>query len=124
MRMARTTPLVEHMRLAPTGDDSPTVAVGTPAWFAWLEAATIFAFRGEQGSFTARKERAGRGGVYWKAYRKRDGKLRHAYLGKSTELTRDNLRATAAKLAARFEPTVPAAPLSPLDARPPPAEAL
>jgi predicted ATPase/DNA-binding NarL/FixJ family response regulator len=79
------------------------LSVGTPAWYAWLSAATIFAFRSEVGSFTARKEQAGhkRGGWYWRAYRKRGGKLRRVYVGTSENLTLDRLRTVAATLAAQ-----------------------
>src|SRR5215472_17499308 len=87
------------------------VQVGTPAWSAWLESATRFAFRSPFGTFTARKERAGhqRGEWYWRAYRKRGGKLYRAYLGHSAALTGAHLHAVAAKLseqqeAARGEP--------------------
>jgi hypothetical protein len=38
------------------------IAVGTPAWYAWLEDATTFAFRSAVGGFTARKERHGQTG--------------------------------------------------------------
>jgi LuxR family transcriptional regulator, maltose regulon positive regulatory protein len=42
------------------------VAVGTSAWYAWLETATTFTFASEGGQFTAHKARAGnrRGGWY------------------------------------------------------------
>jgi predicted ATPase/DNA-binding CsgD family transcriptional regulator len=77
--------------------------VDTPNWFAWLPTASTFAFLGEQGTFTARKERAGsrRGGEYWKAYRRRRGKLYRAYLGKSEELTLERLQAVALALASK-----------------------
>ena len=53
------------------------LTVGTLAWYAWLSTATAFAFRSEVGTFTARREQAGhkRGGWYWRAYRKRAGRL-------------------------------------------------
>src|SRR5215470_6853023 len=81
------------------------VQVGTPAWSAWLESATRFAFRSPFGTFTARKERAGnqRGEWYWRAYRKRGGKLYRAYLGHSSALTGTHLHAVAAKLTAQQE---------------------
>ena len=83
------------------------ITVGTPAWYAWLRTANTFAFRSEQGLFTARKEQAGnkRGGWYWRAYRRRDGKLHRVYLGTSEELTLDRLRTAARTLAAK-DPTV------------------
>ncbi|SRR5579875_598975 len=76
--------------------------VGTPGWYEWLSTATSFAFTCEQGSFTARKEqvRGKQDGWYWKAYRKQQGKLSRAYLGKSEELTRERLIAAAVALAA------------------------
>jgi LuxR family maltose regulon positive regulatory protein len=97
--MARTTPRVERSTLIGAAGDGSTIAIGTPAWYAWLEQATTFAFIGEQGSFTARKERRARAGGYWKAYRKQAGTLRSAYLGKSTDLTLDRLNAVALSLA-------------------------
>jgi LuxR family maltose regulon positive regulatory protein len=64
-----------------------------------LEQVTTFAFVGVEGSFTARKERRGRTGWYWKAYRKRAGMVRSAYLGKSADLTLDRLNKIARDLA-------------------------
>jgi len=53
--MAGTTPRVERGTLVGGAADGSTIAIDTPAWLAWLETATTFAFVGEQGSFTARK---------------------------------------------------------------------
>ena len=85
--MARTTPRIHGEILLQPGQPTDPIEVGTPAWFAWLEAATTFSFADAAGSFTARKERSGRSGSYWKAYRMRGGMLRRAYLGKSSDLT-------------------------------------
>jgi predicted ATPase/DNA-binding CsgD family transcriptional regulator len=76
------------------------ILLETSEWYAWLELASTFTFRSASGTFTARKERAGnkRGGRYWKAYRKREGKLLSAYLGKSETLTNQRLHAIAATL--------------------------
>ena len=82
--MVRETPLVVGSRLTvPVGDAAMAYVVGTSDWFGWLVEATRFAFRGPEGTFSARKERAGhgRGGWYWKAYRRCDGRLRRVYLG-------------------------------------------
>jgi predicted ATPase/DNA-binding CsgD family transcriptional regulator len=75
-------------------------AVDTPEWYDWLETASTFTFRSASGAFTARKEQAGnkRGGQYWRAYRRRNGKLHRAYLGKPQEVTLERLNATAAVL--------------------------
>jgi len=75
--------------------------VGTPAWYGWLQTATIFRVRSPFGTFTVRRERAGhqRGDWYWRAYRKREGRLHRVYLGKAEELALDRLHAVAAALA-------------------------
>src|SRR5437868_518225 len=80
------------------GDQEHFLTVDTLAWYTWLEAETIFAFVGEAGTFTARKERMQRGGEYWKAYRKLNGRLYRAYLGKSSDLTLERLNSVAALL--------------------------
>src|SRR5438270_10866275 len=100
--MAKMTPLVRGDRLIYQQDDHEQVlAVGTPGWFAWLETAMTFAFTGDIGTFTARKERAGnqRGGWYWKAYRTQHGKHSSLYLGKTEALTLERLNAVAEALA-------------------------
>lgn len=81
------------------------VVVGTPPWYAWLETATTFTFECEAGQFTAHKARAGnrRGGWYWRAYRRQQGKLSRCYLGVSTNLTLPCLRGAARRLAAHAE---------------------
>src|SRR5690349_11929030 len=96
--MARATPLVEHDRLTGHGGTAP-IAVGSPAWFAWLEQASLFAFRSSAGSFTARREGRARGGGYWRAYRTIAGRQRRAYLGRAADLTIERLRAAAIQLA-------------------------
>jgi LuxR family maltose regulon positive regulatory protein len=65
--MARSTPRVEGGALQGFHGQPDAIAVGTPAWYAWLEQATTFAFTSEQGRFTARKERSRQSGWYWKA---------------------------------------------------------
>jgi LuxR family maltose regulon positive regulatory protein len=83
------------------------VLVDTPSWYAWLETATTFTFTGEEGTFTAHKARAGnrRGGWYWRAYRRKRGRLLRCYLGVSTNLTLANLYEVARCLAADGEGT-------------------
>jgi LuxR family transcriptional regulator, maltose regulon positive regulatory protein len=101
MIMARATPRIQGTILHQPGQTTALIEVGTPAWFTWLEQATTFAFTDAAGSFTARKERSGRSGFYWKAYRMRGGTLHRAYLGKSSELTLARLQAAAQELAER-----------------------
>ncbi len=82
-----------------------TVQVGASTWYAWLETATSFTFRSDEGTFTAHKARASnrRGGWYWCAYRRRHGHLSRFYLGTSAKLTVHRLREAARQLAARSE---------------------
>jgi hypothetical protein len=101
-----TIPVVQGETLLYLSDGQEArLTVGTHAWYAWLSTATSFAFRSPFGTFTARKERAGnqRGDWYWRAYRKRGGKLYRAYLGHSSALTGAHLHAMAAKLTAQEE---------------------
>src|ERR1044071_2886055 len=98
--MARTTPRVHNETLTwQSGAQVHCLTVETASWYTWLEQASTFAFEGPTGTFTARKEHMQRGGAYWKAYRKRAGKLHRAYLGKSNEITLERLQEVAAVLA-------------------------
>src|SRR5919112_5093724 len=105
--MARRTPHVANGMLhAQESPGAPEVAVDSPAWSAWLEdrATRSFSFEGQSGTFTARRERRSGGDeAYWSAYRKQDGKLRKAYLGKADKLTLARLEDAAARLAGHGE---------------------
>ena len=95
-------PVVQGETLLYLSDEQDNqVQVGTPAWYTWLSTARSFAFRSALGSFTARREPASnkRGGEYWRAYRKHEGRLHRVYLGKSEELTLDRLNSAAVTLA-------------------------
>jgi predicted ATPase/DNA-binding CsgD family transcriptional regulator len=59
-----------------------------------LEEHSLFLFEDASSRFSARKERRS-GGWYWYAYRRQQGKLRSAYLGKSSELTQERLSTIA-----------------------------
>jgi LuxR family maltose regulon positive regulatory protein len=98
--MSCRTPLVEPTGLYEPGITQP-IALGTPAWFAWLsdDRHCSFHFRHPLGDFTARKERKQRGQWYWVAYRQIHGKLYKTYLGKSEALTETHLCAAAQDLA-------------------------
>src|SRR5258708_10262304 len=99
--MGQIPPIIEHGILTYQRDGHPTqVVVDSLDWYAWLQTASTFTFRGEDSSFTAHKERAGnrRGRLYWRAYHTWKGKLQRAYLGQSEELTLARLKAAAAVL--------------------------
>src|SRR5260370_37473880 len=71
----------------------------SPAWFRWLDLVSSFAFWGQGGHFTARKERRPRGEAYWYAYVGVGKKLAKKYLGRTAELTLARLEEAATLLA-------------------------
>jgi LuxR family maltose regulon positive regulatory protein len=82
------------------------------AWHEWLDQVSSFAFQGKDGAhFTALKERRGRSGAYWTAYRKVGGKLKRKYLGLSKEVTLTALEQAAAALMQLEIPTTSPPPL-------------
>ena len=68
------------------------LALGTAAWFGWLEKANCFCYLSSHSSYrlTIRKEKR-RNRWYWYAYLKVDRKLHNAYLGQSQALTEERL---------------------------------
>lgn len=79
---------------------SPSALQHASEWMEWLAGHEQFRFDGAAGHFSARRE-CRHGGDYWYAYRRRDGILHKAYLGKSTDLSLDRLEEAAANLAGR-----------------------
>ncbi len=58
--MALISPIIQDGILTYLRDESPIqIVVDSPNWYAWLQSASTFTFRSEEGFFTARKERAG-----------------------------------------------------------------
>jgi LuxR family transcriptional regulator, maltose regulon positive regulatory protein len=102
--MVRRTPYVADGVLHVPGlRGDPGIGVDSASWAAWLTdpATRSFSFQGSESRYTARKELRSRGGEYWVAYRKRDGKLHKAYLGKAHNVTLARLNEVAAALAGR-----------------------
>ena len=91
------------------------MAVGSPAWFVWLDdpGNRSFSFEGSVGTLTARKERRGAADGYWTAYRKRNGKLFKTYLGKAEKVTPHRLDEAARFLAGPDGPDVALPPAEP-----------
>lgn len=82
------------------------IRLDTAAWFAWLEMPSVVSFAYPivdasagwiAGYMTVRKERRSRGSQYWVAYRRRAGRLRKVYLGRSSQVTSARLAAVAAQ---------------------------
>jgi LuxR family maltose regulon positive regulatory protein len=65
---------------------SLSIVLDSPAWFAWLDQVSSFAFTGKSGSYTARKETR-HGDLYWYAYLRIGEKLTKKYLGKTSIMT-------------------------------------
>src|SRR6266702_740807 len=74
------------------------IALESPAWFAWLDHISSFAFWGKSGHYTARKESRPRGEGYWYAYLGIGKKLMKRYLGKTGDLTSARLEQVAEEL--------------------------
>ncbi len=72
----------------------------SPSWFDWLDTVSSFAFQGQSGSFTARKETRQRGDVYWYAYLKSEGNVSKKYVGKTAHLTLSRLEHIAREVSA------------------------
>ena len=102
--MQRTKPTVKEGLLYQSESDGDSIGVGTPEWYAWLEHHDSFAFVDRVGTFTARKSIVKTGDSYWKAYRKRQGKLYRIHLGHSQTLTLERLQATAQAFAGELVP--------------------
>ena len=79
----------------------------SPAWFAWLDQVSSFAFVGKRGHYTARKEAKQRGDRYWSAYLTTGEHLTKKYLGKSADLTLARLEHIAGILPAQREDQLP-----------------
>ena len=100
-------PVVKKGRL--TAYDAETglsysIRVGSKRWSDWLADNKTFIFEGEAGHFSARREMR-RGMPYWYAYRRREGTLHKAYVGKAEDLTTDRLEQVSAQLAGQASPS-------------------
>jgi len=96
--MAKTTPQIHDRQLFCHPESEPLCAVDSPAWFAWLETATIFRYFSQQrqnwhshyyspfAPISLRRERR-RQGWLWYAQRRVRGLLHKRYAGRSVDLT-------------------------------------
>jgi LuxR family transcriptional regulator, maltose regulon positive regulatory protein len=93
-------PRVVEGILSVPGSSAGAITVGSASWISWLTdpRTRSFSFRAPSGSFTARRERRARGGDYWIAYRRKEGKLHKSYLGKAEDLTLARLEQIASTL--------------------------
>jgi len=81
------------------GNEALTIVSASPVWLLGVGQTCSFAFHGQYGSYTARKERKQRGEEgYWYAYARVGGKLIKRYLGKSINLTLARLEQAAQEL--------------------------
>ena len=77
------------------GDDALDLIPDSLAWLVWVCQVSSFAFHGQHGSCTVRKERKRRGGEYWYAYARVEGNLSKRYLGRDSDLTLRRLEQVA-----------------------------
>ncbi len=94
-------PVVTHnilTYLAGARDRALRIVVGSTEWFDWLVHNNAFRFEDANGHFSARRE-VRRGRPYWYAYRRQNGKLANAYLGRTEELREKRLAQVCAALA-------------------------
>ncbi len=106
--MQHTIPLVEGGGLYHLENGANPIAVGTPAWYDWLDHHTSFLFVDRGGGFTAYKSSADPGDLGWNASRTRLGKRYSVSLGSSSTLTLSRLQAAARTLAAEYAAAEPA----------------
>lgn len=85
-------------------EDGDTLAVGSSAWYSWLEEHSSFRFDSGDNLFTAVK-RTYETGDYWYANRKIEGKTANKYLGKSEALTVNRMKEIAVKLSQPVQPS-------------------
>ena len=76
------------------------IRIGSSRWREWLADHSTFVFEGGAGHFTAQRELR-RGCAFWYAYRRREGKLCKAYLGKSEDLNEAVFEQASAHLSGR-----------------------
>ncbi|GHO50527.1 LuxR C-terminal-related transcriptional regulator [Ktedonospora formicarum] len=81
-------------------------------WFAWLATCSSFAFQGQYGHLTLRKENRKRGAGYWYAYRTQNQRTRKRYVGRSEDLMLAHLEECASRLTGNKQP--PTLPLTPV----------
>ncbi len=103
-------PVVSAQWVRDPAQAGQTIRLDTPAWFAWLEAATTVHFSYPLfdpscgyiiGFMTVRKERRQRGGQYWAVFRRQGTRLCKIYLGHSAAVTQTRLETIAAQLRTR-----------------------
>ncbi|HZU02525.1 MAG TPA: LuxR C-terminal-related transcriptional regulator [Ktedonobacteraceae bacterium] len=79
-------------------DEAVELIPGSSIWLEGVKEFSSFAFHGQHGSYTARKERKQRGEGYWYAYARVEGKLNKRYLGRSVDLAFARLEQVAQEL--------------------------
>jgi LuxR family transcriptional regulator, maltose regulon positive regulatory protein len=79
-------------------DEAVELVPDSSIWLEGVKEFSSFAFHGQHGSYTARKERKQRGEGYWYAYARVEGKLTKRYLGRSIDLAFARLEQVAQEL--------------------------
>lgn len=99
LRANRATPHCEYGFLVLPEEGRAAIAIGSQAWYAWLdspERRTFYFIDGILGCTIRCEQR--RGGHYWYAFAHHDGRLRKCYLGRSSTLSLEYLRNSVQQL--------------------------
>jgi LuxR family transcriptional regulator, maltose regulon positive regulatory protein len=104
IRMRKKIPRVEDGWLFQSESEVDPILVGTHAWFDCLEQQSSFTFVDHSFTFTAQKSVLRTRDSYWKAYRRRQGKLYRIHLGHSHMLTMERLQSAAQAFAEEHVP--------------------
>ena len=91
----------QYLLISETAELHPPLP-GSAEWQTKLEQKPSFHFCGKNGHFTARKEKRQRGGDYWYAYRRHQGKQYSQYIGTAAMLLPAHLEQVAAALETRM----------------------
>jgi LuxR family maltose regulon positive regulatory protein len=102
--MRKKFPRVEGGWLFQSENEVDPILVGTHAWYDWLEQQSSFTFVDHSFTFSAHKSVLRTRGSYWKAYRRRQGKLYRIHLGHSHTLTLERLQAAVQAFAEEHIP--------------------
>jgi hypothetical protein len=94
----------QYVLMSPTAKQQPPQP-DSAEWKTSLESFPSFHFSGKNGHFTARKEKRHRGGDYWYAYRRYQGKQYSQYIGTAAMLTPARLELVAIALQTRIATT-------------------
>jgi LuxR family maltose regulon positive regulatory protein len=100
--VARNTPKMKNGELE-LEEGNRRVALDSPDWFKWLGQAYSFSYETPSHRFTLHRRDHG-GCQYWYAYRRKEGRLKTCYAGKTADLSRARLEQVALQFEGKDKP--------------------